>query len=546
MKLLDRFPGIPRSIQVDALQEIEEAIRADKKFIILCAPTGSGKSHIAASMALSCKKPPQKFIDLIEDRTIFQRDDIRGYIHDDKAISTGKHRGMVLTVSKALQDQYKKLFGDKVSILKGKSNYQCQLDPSFGCDLSYCTTNPKQKDSCLQGAGCPYYTARDSALTNVFSVMNYSMALCMPDHVMQTEFLICDEASELEDELVNHFSVDINYKQLATSLGVTSINKLTSEDPKDGMKWLTDLNDNVHNIVIAFEQKMIGAKKKKKPSFLKDLKKYRYLRELYSKSLLLLSNWYKSKIIIECKGENVLFTPLHVNNFTSMLFDRAKHVILMSAVIIDPDHFAKQLGIDDYAYIELESIFDFKKSPIYCNAAKYNLSYNQIDKNLPKVINQVKKITEHYKDNKGLIHTHNFKINEFIRQIFKGNNRFIYREAGANNEKILEIHRERTDPTVLVSPSLAYGTDLPDDLGRFQVVIKLPYLPLGSKRIKALFDRDKIWYQNKMLTTLVQACGRCTRHINDFADTFILDGQIVKVLKDNWLKLPKYFKDRIH
>ena len=87
---------------------------------------------------------------------------------------------------------------------------------------------------------------------------------------------------------------------------------------------------------------------------------------------------------------------------------------------------------------------------------------------------------------------------------------------------------------------------MPDDLGRFQVVIKLPYLPLGSKRIKALFDRDKIWYQNKMLTTLVQACGRCTRHINDFADTFILDGQIVKVLKDNWLKLPKYFKDRIH
>ena len=97
-----------------------------------------------------------------------------------------------------------------------------------------------------------------------------------------------------------------------------------------------------------------------------------------------------------------------------------------------------------------------------------------------------------------------------------------------------------------MSPSLAYGTDLPDELGRFQIVVKLPYPPLGSKRIKTLFDKDKVWYKNKMLTTLIQSCGRCTRHSNDHSDTFILDGQILRVLKENWIKLPKFFKDRIH
>lgn len=545
MKLLNNFPGVPRSIQVDALQEIEEAIRANKKFIILCAPTGSGKSHIAATLALSCKKPPKSFIDMIDDRTIYQRDEFKGYSNKESALACGKHRGIVLTVSKALQDQYKTIFGDNTEILKGKGNYPCALEPTFGCDLSYCTSDTKIAEECINIGRCEYYNAKDKALKNIFSVMNYSMALSLPDHLMQSEFLICDEASELEDELINHFTVSINYKQLDT-IFKSPIQRLLSEDPKDGMKWLSNLAIRLRSSYDAFMADFNKAKGKNKKKLLKEIKNYRYIRNLWEKAVLLLANWYKAEIIIECTAENADFTPLCINNLSKSLFDRAKHVILLSATIIDPEHFAKQLGIDDYEYIELESSFDYKKSPIYCAAAKYSLSYENIDKNLPKVIDQVAKLCEHYKDSKGLIHTHNFKINEAIRNKFLGQSRFIYRQAGTNNEQLIKIHKERIDPTVLVSPSLAFGTDLPDDLGRFQVVVKLPYMPLGSKRVKTLFDRDKVWYQNKMLTGLVQACGRCTRHINDYADTFILDGQIVKVLKANWHKLPKYFKDRIH
>ena len=545
MKLLNNFPGVPRSMQVDALQEIEEAIRADKKFIILCAPTGSGKSHIAATLALSCKKPPKNFIDMIDDRTIYQRDEYKGYHNKDQAYKCGNHRGIVLTVSKALQDQYKSIFSDSVELLKGKSNYPCALEPTFGCDLSYCSSDPKIAEQCVNASKCEYYNAKDKALKNIFSVMNYSMALSLPDHLMQSEFLICDEASELEDELISHFSVSLNYKQLET-IFKTPIPKLLSEDPKDAMKWLSDLAVKLKSEYDFFMANFNRAKGKNKKRLLKEIKNYRYIRNIWDKSILLLANWYKSEIIIECTAESVELTPLTINNLSKSLFDRAKHVILLSATIIDPSHFAKQLGIDDYEYIELESTFDFKKSPIYCGAAKYSLSYDNIDKNLPKVIDQVEKLCKHYTANKGLIHTHNFKINEAIRSRFSGQTRFIYRQAGTNNEQLIKLHNSRIDPTVLVSPSLVFGTDLPDDLGRFQVVVKLPYMPLGSKRIKTLFDRDKDWYTNKMLCQLVQSCGRCTRHVNDYADTFILDGQIIKVLKANWHKLPNFFKMRIH
>jgi Rad3-related DNA helicase len=96
-----------------------------------------------------------------------------------------------------------------------------------------------------------------------------------------------------------------------------------------------------------------------------------------------------------------------------------------------------------------------------------------------------------------------------------------------------------------VSPSLSFGIDLKDALARFQIIVKLPYLPLSSKRIKKLFELDKTWYIDKMLNAMVQATGRATRSKNDYSVTYILDGNIVDVIKAHKDRLPKYFIDRV-
>ena len=69
-------------------------------------------------------------------------------------------------------------------------------------------------------------------------------------------------------------------------------------------------------------------------------------------------------------------------------------------------------------------------------------------------------------------------------------------------------------------------------------------MPLSSKRIKLLFEREPSYYQTKMLISLVQMCGRCTRNKDDFAATFILDATICKALHREADKLPKYFLER--
>jgi Rad3-related DNA helicase len=110
---------------------------------------------------------------------------------------------------------------------------------------------------------------------------------------------------------------------------------------------------------------------------------------------------------------------------------------------------------------------------------------------------------------------------------------------------IMNEHKSRiSEDTVLVSPSLDTGISLDDELGRFQIILKAPYLPLGSKRIKKLFDKNPSYYTMKMLDSLIQMSGRCTRSVEDYSVTYILDGSAVKAIKSNKTFLPKYFLDR--
>lgn len=166
-----------------------------------------------------------------------------------------------------------------------------------------------------------------------------------------------------------------------------------------------------------------------------------------------------------------------------------------------------------------------------------------MSRNLPKITANIAKILEHHSDVKGVIHTHTHEITHKVCDILESP-RLIYRQPGISNEKILEQHQTSDEPTVLVSPSLTYGIDLKDSLARFQIIVKLPYMPLQDKRIKKLFDIDPEWYENKMLNTLVQSCGRATRGANDYSVTYILDGLITKVVTRCKHKLPQHFIDR--
>lgn len=535
---LSKFPKgyKPNESQVKLLNSLEEAFK-DHKFVICCAPTGSGKSFLPKTISKVSNECSEEFKSLINSYDAFEQDYTGQYTYEADCLMEPPFGAFVLTITKSLQDQYIKLFEDS-SLLKGKTNYTCTLDNNFDVDTAPCILTPRLKAGCWKENSCPYYSARNELLINQFGVLNYKMFLSLPNHVKRKNFLVCDEASELEDMLVSQFSVSIDPEKLRVAGVKTTLPK--SNDYIGVHQWLNGLyliiNDHVNDLL-----NIINSKKLDKSAH-NDRIKLTYLRSINGNIKMVLDNWNECEYIIQREDSVLKLTPFKVDNLSKHVFDYADKVLLMSATIIDHKNFAKTLGIKDYKYVEVDSLFDSEKSPIYINTTN-RLNHSNLQKNLPKIAQQIQDICELHKNEKGVIHTHSMVITDTLRAKLRGN-RFLYRTGDQKNEAIIMEHTDSPDPTVLVSPSMVYGVDLKDDLARFQIIVKASYPPLGDMRIKKMFETDKQWYVDKMLCSFVQACGRGVRNINDHCITYVLDACIYDAVIKNKSNLPKYFLDR--
>ena len=538
-KLVSYFPEnyTPSSSQIQLIDGVEKAFAKGKKFVICCAPTGTGKSFLGKTLANLSTPPTAAYANLINSYDAFRQDYSGNYTHEAETRKEPAFGTFTLTITKSLQDQYIQLFEDG-KLLKGKTNYQCHVDENFDVESAPCVLVNKLKEDCWTKNICPYYAARNTALLDRFSILNYKMFLSLPDHVKRKNFIVCDEASELEDELVRRFSALIDYDRLRSY--DISVLPLVTESMQKTRVWLYELIFRLSETI-----GLLQSRNTKKITNLSPLDKIkiRYLKNLHSNLAIIESLWDECEFVVDKDSRRALFTPLKVDKLSKYIFDYGENILLMSATIIDHKNFAKTLGIKDYEYVEVDSTFESSKSPIYVTS-KNKLNYKTIKTELPAIVDKIKQICDFHKDEKGIIHTHTMEITEYIKTKLNGD-RFLFRELSSKNEDILKEHTLSDAPTVLVSPSLSFGIDLKDALARFQIIVKLPYLPLSSKRIKKLFELDKTWYIDKMLNAMVQATGRATRSKNDYSVTYILDGNIVDVIKTHKDRLPKYFIDRV-
>jgi Rad3-related DNA helicase len=530
MSLMDHFPGTPRGDQEKIIDRVDHALYTDDlKFVMVQAPTGTGKSHMGATCALATDTCPRSLKRLqMTPKSMFAK----------SAPDVEKFGAYVLTTSKQLQDQYLELF-PQASVLKGKVNYQCDIDPVLNAGCAQCVYLPKVMPKCKIDGRCDYINAYSDAMKNNFSVLSYSMFLSLPAKLRSKQMLICDEASELEDTLVKHFSIDVAYKRL--DYLKVPYSQLKFDDSEEGFLWISELLDNLQASLPP--QSSLMRKNVSKAM----ISRATAIKDMIQKVQLLHKFWNVSEFIVEKTKEGVNISPLKVNKLASIMFKGIDKVVLLSATIINHAKVAESLGIgkDEYEFIDVKSGFDPKKSPIYTAPAKFDMTYGKIDKSLNKMINSVIELSDIHKKDNGLIHTHNFKITKALQDAVKGDSRFLFRDKFSTNEDILYEHFNNPSPTVLVSPSLAFGTSLDNEHGRFQIISKLPYLPMSDKRIKILSKRDFDWYQMKMWIKMIQMCGRCTRSEEDHSSTYIFDKSFLTAIARYDDKLPEWFKTRL-
>jgi Rad3-related DNA helicase len=235
----------PRDNQTKALKAIENAFSSGKKFVILQASTGIGKTHISKTMGNLSKDVPDMFKTYVDDYRIYGDD---GSALMDEFQSFGCY---ALTITKSLQDQYQTTFND-TGILKGQGNYQCDVDPEMSVDVAPCIYVKGLKNDCWKACRCPYYNARNNMMSSKFSALNYSMFFSLPQHLKKREIMVCDEGSELEDQLVSQFTCEIDFGFLMKTKTPVSSFPIQETSVKV-LSWLQTLSVNVEKNIESYK-----------------------------------------------------------------------------------------------------------------------------------------------------------------------------------------------------------------------------------------------------------------------------------------------------
>jgi Rad3-related DNA helicase len=180
MNILSKFPRPydPTPLQIDVLNRLTKVFEdKNKKFVIIQAPTGTGKSFISRTLGNTTKEASEDYQELVRSYDVFKRNGT-GLANEDQILAEKPFGCTVLTITKTLQDQYEDLFMD-TDIFKGKSNYQCALDETKDVEIAVCRVAKNQRAQCWREKCCEYYEARNEAILSTFSCLNYKVFLTL-------------------------------------------------------------------------------------------------------------------------------------------------------------------------------------------------------------------------------------------------------------------------------------------------------------------------------------------------------------------------------
>ena len=524
-----------RPQQVEAIELARLAFQNDKRFVIIEAGTGVGKSAIGVAL----------------NRLIQSSE---GKAH--KASGEWNNGAYFLTTQKILQEQYVNDFSEMLS-LKSSSNYQCRYHKKSTCadslrSLSCADKGSKFFRTCA--FNCTYKKTKEEFIKGTEGVTNFAYFLAETQYagkLKPRQMLVIDEAHNIEVQLSKFIEVTLSERFAKTVLKLPWPGKMTLKQSVDWVKgtYLPRLSEHTKFVKKGIEKYVgLADRLNEFTSLAKKLEmldkhecKIKRFLEIYSPD-----NWIVNRQ--EAFGrsmEKIEFKPIDVSTFSEdLLFRLGAKIILMSATILDGDAFCETLGIkkEDADFISFESPFPIENRPILYNPIG-SMSSKVIQQTLPKMAKAIKLILDAHKNEKGIIHCHSYKVAHFLKKNIRSRRLLIH--DSTNRDEILQKHISSTGNTVLLSPSMTEGVDLKDDSSRFQVLCKVPYPYLGDKLVKKRMYKWKWWYPLQTAKTIVQSVGRSVRHKDDFAVTYILDSDWDRFYPRNKKYFPEEFKKSI-
>lgn len=533
--LRDHFPAgaTPRAEQArlleqlaDALAEAEQDERAPHVLAVE-APPGIGKSHLAMTLA------------------------------------RWSGDAYLLTSQKILQDQYEREFGDQLQLIKGRDNYLCERYPDRSVPTSLGMCRRPRGPLCQ----CPYARAKTAALAGpIFCTNTWYFATLRHWHAEQLRrrrLLVIDEAHNLEAHLVNVYTVQFTAAEMKDWFGAPLPHLASADDYRDILGGHADrLREDLRAVVDELDA--LRPPDVEADVFLQMPPSREELALLERRDALEAAGTRLRFFVDDTETEWVVryptdlgatfeLVPLSVTGYTrDLLTGSAELVVLSSAYLGPAAALADSLGLaaGGVRRFTSPSPFPLDQRPIVYRPVAALSRARQAEQE-PSLFAEVAGILDLHPRDKGLVHVASYAVArrllaELGRVAPAAARRLIFVESSETKTRALERHRTSPSPTVLLSPSLREGVDLPDDFLRFQIVTKMPYGDLGDPWTAARCGRDPRWYALETAKALVQAYGRSCRHTEDFGVTYILDAQFVRFLQHYRPLLPEWFLDAAH
>ena len=508
--------------QKQAIIDVVASIQAGNKHVILEAPTGVGKSVIATT------------------------------VHNMLQEIDENWRTTITTTTKALQDQY---CNDDKSIfdLRGRKNYGCNEGAEY-YNSGECRVLT-HKHMCQKETNCDYYITRQHwceeaalRLTNVaFQIEACPMLVCAPEN--KANLIVLDECHNLPAEIVSHSCLEINLAQIPNTKDVApqlipALYKFVDSFKKDSVggaakitkKQLQAARDIAMDATAIFEN-LQGAKTntqqmKKNMSAVEELQNFTDKLFAFSRGT---GKWILTAYII---GNKLQLKPVYANQVAEgSMFSKADVFLHMSAAICGIEQYTKQLGITDCVYVSVENPIPARNRKIIMKAVA---PMSQKHDNTKKMAAAIDKIANHQKGN-GVVHSVSFKLAEQLKEQMQNKHRVL---ISNNRREILHFLKTKTDG-ILVSPSVETGYDFKEDLCRWQIIPKVPYLYIGDPYVKYNMENDSDWYAREAILRMIQASGRGVRGITDWANTFILDSNACPLIANNACMFPEWWIDAL-
>ena len=512
--------GLPfsefRPHQLETALKVKAAFDRGKKFVLVQAPTGVGKTLIAVLVA-----------------AMFELQ-MRYTCH-----------------SKQLQAQFCRDFPDAVELL-GRNNYVCLKNPGLFPQLSaelctytfpHCKTCELAKQGCEPDAegkcpciiDCPYLVRKRLALNADIAVLNAAYLLRVVNYsggFSPIPLLVLDEVDLTEHAFLGMIEMTFTDRFMEKFGLLPPKYKTKPESWRErAPEWLKVVEQRINQLQNAWG--------------IDDLVS---LHQLEQKKRQL--QFFINEVDDTWVFDGTTFKPIWINRYADKyLWQHVDRVLGMSATISPWRQLCRDLGISpsDVEFIDVPSVFDTNRRPIYYQPAA-NMNHETKEGELPQLVEALDRILEKHSRDKGIIHAVSYHNVARIMELTEYRERMVT-HSESDRKSRLSYFINSPKPLVLLSPSMERGVDLPYDQCRFVVIAKVPFPNLGDLQVSARLYRGKsagrVWYDATTARRIVQATGRGMRAPDDFCISYILDGAFGDFYNRNQNMFPRWWRDAL-